>query len=77
LSRIHGYTPSFLVISAGMDIYGEDPLGKIRVSTEGIAQIGQQIAGLNLPALVVLEGGCDNNALGANIVAFLEAFHKK
>jgi acetoin utilization deacetylase AcuC-like enzyme len=75
LSLVSGYTPSFLVISAGMDIYGEDPLGRIRVTTNGIAQIGKHIAGLNLPTLVVMEGGYNNTALGANIVAFLEAFH--
>lgn len=70
------YTPNFLVISAGMDIYGEDPLGKIRVTTEGIAHIGKRIAGLHLPTLVVMEGGYNNAALGTNIVAFLEAFHE-
>lgn len=75
LNLTSGYTPSFLVISAGMDIYGEDPLGKIRVSTQGIAQIGQEIASLNLPTLVVMEGGYNNAALGTNVVTFLEAFH--
>ncbi len=75
LELITVYHPSSIVISAGMDIYGEDPLGKIRVTTEGIAQIGQEIASLNLPTLVVMEGGYNHAALGTNIVAFLEAFH--
>jgi len=75
LERIAAYRPSSIVISAGMDIYGEDPLGKIRVTTAGIAKIGEQIAGLNLPTLVVMEGGYNNAALGTNIVALLEAFH--
>lgn len=77
LERIAAYRPSSIVISAGMDIYGEDPLGKIRVSTEGIAKIGQEIASLNMPTLVVMEGGYNNVALGANVAAFLEAFHEK
>lgn len=76
LHLVYGYTPNFLVVSAGMDIYGEDPLGKIRVTREGIAQIGQKIASLNLPTLVVMEGGYNNAALGANVLAFLEAFHE-
>lgn len=76
LEQIAAYQPSFLVISAGMDIYGEDPLGKIRVTTAGIAQIGQQIAARNLPALIVMEGGYNTDALGANMRAFLEAFHE-
>ena len=73
---IQTFQPQFLVISAGMDIYCEDPLGKIRVTTPGIAQIGAQIASLNLPTLAVLEGGYNNAALGKNIVAFLENFVK-
>jgi acetoin utilization deacetylase AcuC-like enzyme len=75
LERITAYQPSSLVISAGMDIYGEDPLGRIRVTREGIRQIGQAIAGLNLPTLIVMEGGYANEALGLNVCAFLDAFH--
>lgn len=73
---IRAFQPQFLVISAGMDIYCEDPLGKIRITTAGIAQIGSQIASLNLPSLVVFEGGYHNAALGQNIVAFLENFNR-
>lgn len=73
---VQTFQPQFLVISAGMDIYCEDPLGKIRVTTPGIAQIGAKIASLNLPTLAVLEGGYNNAALGKNIVAFLENFNR-
>jgi acetoin utilization deacetylase AcuC-like enzyme len=71
---IKTFEPKFLVVSAGMDIYNEDPLGKIRVTTEGIAQIGKQIAGLNLPTLIVMEGGYNNAALGTNMLEFLKTF---
>ena len=74
LALITDYHPSFLVISAGMDLYEGDPLGKFKISREGIRQIGKAIAGLNLPTLVVLEGGYNNAALGENIVALLENF---
>jgi acetoin utilization deacetylase AcuC-like enzyme len=74
LSLIREFAPSFLVISAGMDIYAEDPLGKIRVTTEGIREIGKRISVLDLPTAIVMEGGYNNDALGKNIVAFLSAF---
>ncbi|PKN94779.1 MAG: hypothetical protein CVU44_02940 [Chloroflexi bacterium HGW-Chloroflexi-6] len=77
IERISAFHPSFLVISAGMDIYGEDPLGRIRITREGIRQIGQKIAALNLPTLAVMEGGYNNEALGLNVCAFLEAFHRE
>jgi acetoin utilization deacetylase AcuC-like enzyme len=57
-----------------MDIYADDPLGKIRVTTEGIGEIGKRIAALDLPTVVVMEGGYNNDALGRNITTFLGAF---
>lgn len=74
LELIHGYQPGYLVVSAGMDIYADDPLGTIKVSTEGIREIGERIASLNLPTVVVMEGGYNNEALGTNITAFLGEF---
>jgi acetoin utilization deacetylase AcuC-like enzyme len=57
-----------------MDIYAEDPLGTIKVTTEGIAEIGKRISALGLPTIVVMEGGYNNEALGRNILAFLSPF---
>ena len=74
LHLIHEFAPNYLVISAGMDIYADDPLGKIRVTTDGIKKIGKQIAALQLPTVIVMEGGYNNDALGRNIVAFLSSF---
>jgi acetoin utilization deacetylase AcuC-like enzyme len=71
LTLVRTFEPSYLVVSAGMDIYADDPLGTIKVSTEGIAEIGKRIASLNLPTVVVMEGGYANEALGRNVVAFL------
>lgn len=66
--------PDYLVVSAGMDIYADDPLGAIKVSSAGIRKVGERIAALNLPSVIVMEGGYNNEALGENIVSFLEGF---
>ncbi len=71
LSLIRKFEPKYLVLSAGMDIYTEDPLGTIKITTEGIGQIGKRIASLGLPAVVVMEGGYANEMLGINVVRFL------
>ena len=71
LALIRGFAPKHVVVSAGMDIYAEDPLGKIKVSTEGIGEIGRRISALNLPTVIIMEGGYNNEALGRNIVKFL------
>lgn len=74
LKLIREFAPAHLVISAGMDIYSEDPLGRVKVSRAGIAEIGRRIAGLNIPTVIVMEGGYNNSALGENIIALLAAF---
>jgi acetoin utilization deacetylase AcuC-like enzyme len=71
IKLISEFDLAYLVVSAGMDIYAEDPLGTIKVTTEGIREIGKRIASLELPTVVVMEGGYANDALGKNILAFL------
>jgi acetoin utilization deacetylase AcuC-like enzyme len=74
LNLIQKFTPRYLVLSAGMDIYADDPLGTIKVTTEGIRQIGERISALDLPTVIVMEGGYNNEALGKNMVSFLGEF---
>ena len=74
LSLIREFEPAFLVVSAGMDIYADDPLGTIKVTTDGIGSIAKEITSLELPTVIVMEGGYNNDALGRNILAFLGEF---
>ena len=74
LTRIKEFGPGYLVVSAGMDIYAEDPLGTIMITTEGIGEIGKRIASLGLPTCIVMEGGYNNEMLGRNVVRFLTPF---
>ena len=74
LRLIRKFEPKYLVVSAGMDIYADDPLGTIKVTTEGIGEIGKRVSALGLPTIIVMEGGYNNDALGRNIVSFLGEF---
>lgn len=74
LHLLREFAPRHLVVSAGMDIYADDPLGKIRVSAQGIGEIGKRISALDLPTVIVMEGGYNNEALGKNMVEFLSSF---
>ncbi len=74
LALIREFKPVYLVVSAGMDIYADDPLGTVKVSTQGIGEIGKRIASLGLPTVIVMEGGYANEALGRNILTFLTPF---
>jgi acetoin utilization deacetylase AcuC-like enzyme len=74
LGLVQSFAPAFLVLSAGMDLYAGDPLGMFEVTREGIRQIGERIANLQFPTLIVMEGGYNNAALGENITTLLENF---
>jgi acetoin utilization deacetylase AcuC-like enzyme len=74
LVLLRDFKPLHMVVSAGMDIYAKDPLGRIKVTTKGIVEIGRQIAALQRPTAIIMEGGYNNQALGLNTVSFLEAF---
>ncbi|MEW6030642.1 MAG: histone deacetylase family protein [Chloroflexota bacterium] len=69
---IQQFSPTHLVVSTGMDIYEGDPLGKFKITREGIGGIGRRIAALALPTAVIMEGGYNTDALGENVAEFLE-----
>ena len=72
LGMIRKFAPAYLVLSAGMDTFDGDPLGKFKVSRNGFTEIGKRIAALGVPTVVIMEGGYANAALGENIVTLLE-----
>ena len=72
LGQITVYGPSSIVISLGMDTFDGDPLGKFKITREGFQEIGKRIDALDIPTVVVMEGGYANEALGKNIVTLLE-----
>ena len=74
LAKIRDFAPRWLVLSFGADIYAGDPIGDLAVTTPGIAAIGQRIASLELPTLIVMEGGYNTEQLGANTVNLLAGF---
>ncbi len=72
LTRIRAFVPDALVVSLGVDTAVGDPVGSFRLEQESYGRIGAQIAQLNLPAVVVQEGGYLLPTLGHNVVAFLQ-----
>ncbi|MCX7302807.1 MAG: histone deacetylase family protein [Hyphomicrobiales bacterium] len=72
--RIEAFAPDALVVALGLDAYEGDPFGGLCVTTPGFARIGEAIAGLGLPSVVVQEGGYLCDALSANLTSFLTGF---
>ena len=71
LAAIGDFAPGFLVLSAGLDTFGGDPIGDFALTTTAYPLIGQRIAALGLPTLIVQEGGYAVAELGENIVGLL------
>lgn len=63
-----------LVISAGWDAHGDDPLSKLKVTTSAFAQIGALWGAMKLPSLIVQEGGYSLSAVAEAAPAFVASF---
>lgn len=61
-----------LVVSLGVDIYQDDPLGQFRITTDDFGRIATRIAAMNIPMLILQEGGYATEAIGTNVASFLE-----
>lgn len=66
------FEPDALVLALGFDIHERDPQAKVAVSTPGFGELGRTIASLDVPTLVVQEGGYYLEGLEANAVSFFE-----
>lgn len=63
-----------LVVSLGVDAAADDPESPLRVSADGYGRASALLAGLELPTVIVQEGGYHLDTLGGLVRAFLERF---
>jgi len=77
LRAIGDFAPDYLIVSLGFDTEVNDPvdpIGGFSITSDGFRRIGERVAGLGLPTVVVQEGGYLLSMLGQNAVAFLRPF---
>jgi len=74
--RIQSHRPDALVLSLGLDTFEADPISKFRLRSEDFLHVGSVIADLELPTVIVLEGGYATNELGVNACNVLEGFER-
>lgn len=72
IPNLKKFQPEFLIISAGFDTYKDDPLGAFLLDTYDYAEIGARFKSLNLPTVVLQEGGYFVDKLGENVATFLQ-----
>jgi acetoin utilization deacetylase AcuC-like enzyme len=70
LAAIRQFRPDALVHALGFDIYEHDPQTQVAVSTQGFARLGRAVADLQLPTVIVQEGGYCLKGLAKNLAAY-------
>lgn len=70
--RQHGATA--LVVSLGVDAAAQDPESPLRVTRDGYRRAGELLRALELPTVMVQEGGYHLDSLGSLVRAFVEPF---
>jgi acetoin utilization deacetylase AcuC-like enzyme len=63
-----------LVVSAGWDAHRDDPLSKLNVTGEAYGRVGEILAALDLPSVIVQEGGYSLAAVAEAAPNFIEGF---
>lgn len=63
-----------LVVSAGWDAHRDDPLSRLAVTTAAYGQVADRIASLELPTVIVQEGGYSLAAVAEAAPLFVERF---
>jgi acetoin utilization deacetylase AcuC-like enzyme len=74
LDWIDKAAPEVVIVCYGADTYAGDPISHFALQTADYTRMARRIASLDLPTLVVMEGGYAIDALGANVAAFLGGF---
>ena len=70
LEQVRRFVPDVLLVSLGVDTFAEDPQGSFLLQTATFTRLGEHFATLNLPTVVIQEGGYHLDSLGDNVVAF-------
>ena len=74
LDYLNRFSPSRIVVSLGVDISAEDPLGDFELTLDGFAAVGKTLADFGKPVLFVQEGGYDIATMGEAVRVLLRSF---
>ncbi|NQU47696.1 MAG: histone deacetylase family protein [Planctomycetes bacterium] len=73
-ARIAAFSPDALVVPLGLDTFVGDPLSSFQLTADDFLRLGARLRKLNLPTVLVLEGGYAVAELGENAARVLDGF---
>jgi len=74
IPALKAFQPKFLVLSAGFDTYVGDSMGTFSLETPDYFELAAAFASLQLPTVVIQEGGYNAESLGQCVTTFLAGF---
>jgi acetoin utilization deacetylase AcuC-like enzyme len=74
LAAIKRFDAQALVVSLGVDTFAGDPISGFALQSDDYLRVGERLAAVGLPTVLVFEGGYAVDAVGVNVVNVLEAF---
>jgi acetoin utilization deacetylase AcuC-like enzyme len=74
LARVKAFAPSTMVVSLGFDAAEHDPVATFKITNAGFMEAGGRLAALDLPTLLVQEGGYLSPHLGSYLRSFFQGF---
>ena len=70
MNAVRVFEPDLFIVTLGFDIYENDPQAKVAVTSEGFNRLARAVAGVDVPLLVVQEGGYHLESLEENTRQF-------
>jgi acetoin utilization deacetylase AcuC-like enzyme len=74
LDRIAQFVPNYLVVAFGSDTHAGDSYESFQLTTDYYQKMAKTISSLQLPTLVLQEGGYNVDLIGESVVSFLRGF---
>lgn len=74
LEQLRAFRPDALVVPLGFDASEREPLSFLGVTADGFARAAEKLAALNLPTVLVQEGGYNVEVIGTLLERFLTAW---
>jgi acetoin utilization deacetylase AcuC-like enzyme len=74
LAAIGRFGAQALVVSLGVDTFAGDPISGFALQSDDYLRMGERLAAVGLPTVLVFEGGYAVDAVGVNVVNVLQGF---
>ncbi|MFO8046448.1 MAG: histone deacetylase family protein [Halomonas sp.] len=74
IARLEAFRPDALVVALGLDAHRDDPLAGMALETDDFTRLGRRLAAIDLPTVLIQEGGYPTEHLSHNLAAFMGGY---